>query len=281
MSETAKVQEQTLKDCFIITPIGAPNSETFKSAHGLIQTVLSPVLLEFGYNALPAYKINAAGSITKQVIEHVVNDELVIANLTGLNPNVMYELALRHAYKKKVITLAESGTSLPFDISDQRTIFYEDNFHGTIAVKEILRSYIKEVLETDVTSNPVIDSVKEAEVINSSGDKDGFKYLLNRFDRLERLIDQNNQSLVIASEKSNRLQILNRLYKFKVPKKAAPDIFVDEIRDEAISLGLAVKITQVSPHELTFQLSGMKDTLIALEERVRAITHKYQLDELM
>jgi hypothetical protein len=57
-----------------------------------------------------------------------MNSELVIADLTGANPNVIYELALRHAFRKHVIQIKDLGDSLPFDIRGTRTINVEYNF---------------------------------------------------------------------------------------------------------------------------------------------------------
>src|ERR1700761_5717079 len=92
-----KTRVEKLKPCFIITPIGKLNSEENIKARGLIESVIAPELKKYGFYPLPAYDIKNSGDINNQVIQSVLDNELVIANLTGLNPNVMYELAIRHA----------------------------------------------------------------------------------------------------------------------------------------------------------------------------------------
>ena len=60
--------------------------------------------------------------ITSQVIQHLVEDPLVIADLTGRNPNVFYELAVRHAVRKPCVQIIQMGEPIPFDVSQSRTI---------------------------------------------------------------------------------------------------------------------------------------------------------------
>lgn len=100
-SERLALQNQELKECFVITPIGSPESEIFKKTEGLINSALRPVLKDHGFIPLPAHHIDSTGSINKQIIEKIVNSDLVIANLTGVNPNVMYELAIKAFFWKK------------------------------------------------------------------------------------------------------------------------------------------------------------------------------------
>lgn len=197
------------KSCFIITPIGKVGSETFVKAEGLINAVITPILLEFGYYANPAHRIDSTGSITKQIINRIIDDDIVIANLTGNNPNVMYELAIRHSYNKKVITMAERDTVLPFDISDQRTIFYDDTLSGSEAAKIELRQKFGKLKDDESISNPVMDAVKEAAIITSAKEGSiepttGLEYLIERFDRLERELKASARGNLRSASTDNR-----------------------------------------------------------------------------
>ena len=60
------------------------------------------------------------------MIQHIYNADLVIADLTDLNPNVFYELGVRHALRNGTILVAIEGTKLPFDVGDLRAVFYKD-----------------------------------------------------------------------------------------------------------------------------------------------------------
>ena len=75
-----------------------------------------------GYEAIRGDHIHQPGMINSQVIERLVDDEIAIANLTGNNPNVYYELAIRHGVNKHVINIKDGPEPLAFDIVGMRTI---------------------------------------------------------------------------------------------------------------------------------------------------------------
>lgn len=84
---------------------------------------------EKGYNVNVAHRMAQPGSINNQVIAELYYSNLVIANLSGLNPNVMYELAIRHCLRKPVIIIMEKGSGkIPFDTITERTVFYSNDF---------------------------------------------------------------------------------------------------------------------------------------------------------
>ncbi|MFT8753071.1 MAG: hypothetical protein ABF750_08135 [Oenococcus oeni] len=131
------------KNVFIITPIGENDSKERIEAQGLIHAVIMPVLKEYNPNieiSDPTDSVSV-GSITSEIIKKIVNSDLVIANLTFLNPNVMYELAIRHSANKPVVILVNQSITpkLPFDIKDQRVINYANNFYKLDELKETLK----------------------------------------------------------------------------------------------------------------------------------------------
>ena len=97
------------KTCFVISPIGEPDSDTRKRADQILKHVVKPAVGECGYTAVRADEIDKPGIITSQVIQRVVTDPLVIADLTERNPNVFYELAIRHALRKPLVQLIKQG----------------------------------------------------------------------------------------------------------------------------------------------------------------------------
>jgi len=113
------------KQCFVIAPIGEEGSDTRKRSDQILEHIILPPLQQYGYEATRADQIDKPGMITSQVINRIIEDPLVIADLTDHNPNVFYELAIRHAAKLPVIQIIKKGQSLPFDISDSRTIFID------------------------------------------------------------------------------------------------------------------------------------------------------------
>lgn len=169
MDKKDKDTEIQRKRCFIITPIGETNSEIFRKAKGVIDSVIKPVLRLHGFEDIkPAYEIIESGMIGNQIIDRIVNDDLVVANLTGNNPNVMYELAIRHATAKPIIHICEKGTVLPFDIKDNRTAFFSDDMLG---VQELQKEFEKYVIglsyDREYRDNPIYNGIQMTNLLDN------------------------------------------------------------------------------------------------------------------
>ena len=127
---------------FFACPIGPENSSVRLNSDQLEKFIIAPVAKELNVEYIRADKIAAPGRITVQVTEHLGSADIVIVDLTGLNPNVMYELGVRHASRKPFILMASADQALPFDLLDFRTIFYKLDLNGAEKAKDDLRSQL-------------------------------------------------------------------------------------------------------------------------------------------
>ncbi|MFJ4810254.1 hypothetical protein [Streptomyces longwoodensis] len=108
--------------CFYISPIGAEGSDIRRRSDQILRHIIKPATAECGYEAIRADEIDSSGMISTQVIDRILADELVVADLTDQNPNVFYELAVRHATRKPFIHIIAKGQDIPFDVQGMRTI---------------------------------------------------------------------------------------------------------------------------------------------------------------
>lgn len=96
-----------------------------------------------------------SGLITKAIIEQIISVDLVIADLTGSNPNVFYELAIRHSYRKPAIQIIKGDVNIPFDIANMRTISYETTLSGADLAKKDIEAMMQAIENGETVHNPV------------------------------------------------------------------------------------------------------------------------------
>ncbi len=134
-------KEEKVRSCFVIAPIGTDGSDIRIRSDQVLKHIIAPSVRECGYEPIRADQISEPGLITSQVIQHIVDDPLVIADLTGRNPNVFYELALRHAIKKPVVQIIHATESIPFDVAASRTVHVDHRDLDSVAraKEEIVR----------------------------------------------------------------------------------------------------------------------------------------------
>jgi hypothetical protein len=110
--------------------------------------------------AIRADKIADPGQITLQVIDHILGARAAVADVTGLNPNVFYELAIRHTARLPVAIIAEKDCKLPFDIAQMRTIFFEStNLRSADQCRRDIVAQLRQALERGTADSPITTSI--------------------------------------------------------------------------------------------------------------------------
>lgn len=112
--------------CFFITPIGNLDSPERKQTDSIRNNILMYACEPFDLELVRADQIKGDNDINQDVVNCVRTAEVCVVDLTGLNPNVMFEFGLRHQTGLPVVILAKNGTKLPFDVISKRTIFFDD-----------------------------------------------------------------------------------------------------------------------------------------------------------
>ncbi|HJS89828.1 MAG TPA: hypothetical protein VJ738_07665 [Steroidobacteraceae bacterium] len=148
------------KICFYVTPIGDEGSELRKHSDLFLSSLIEPALEGFGLEVIRADKIGQPGMITSQILEHLLRARLVIADLSHHNPNVFYELAIRHFAKLPVVQIIRKADKLPFDVNQVRTTPIDTTDIYTLVPKlETFRAEIatavRGALEGQAGSNPI------------------------------------------------------------------------------------------------------------------------------
>jgi hypothetical protein len=129
--------------CFYITPIGDEASEGRRHADFMMEYIIKPAVEESGLKVIRADQMGKPGMIGKQVIEHILKARLVVADLSFHNPNVFYELCLRHATRLPTVQVKRTLDSLPFDLNQYTTISIETRDPYTLVPK--IPTYVAEV----------------------------------------------------------------------------------------------------------------------------------------
>jgi hypothetical protein len=142
------------KFCFVVSPIGDPGSQTRRRADGVLREIIQPAL-EGAYDVERADHDKTPGIVTEAIIGSLIDAHLVVADLSGLNANVMYELAIRHATARPLIQMMEVGGVLPFDIRGQNTVFFEDDLAGRSAAIRDLRAAEEALSKNSDIGNPI------------------------------------------------------------------------------------------------------------------------------
>lgn len=205
----------SVKTCFVIMPIGSipggPSETDLRARYSLlIKDALARAAP--GIEITRADEVAAPGTINSDIITRIMHSDLVIADITFPNPNVFYELGLRHAAKAGTILIKE-GTSgpAPFDVHALRHIPYENSLAGLAKLEADLRRQIEfieknpgkpdnsflEMAALTKFSYPATAAPAETSV---STQVDLYKRVLSQPELMVRLIAANEQGRSLNAE---------------------------------------------------------------------------------
>ena len=161
--------------CFVISPIGLPDSDVRRNADDLLEFIIKPALEIFDIQVVRGDQRSEASQIDVDVIQMVQDAQLCICDVTGLNPNVMYELGRRDETMKDVIVMKRLGEKLPVDLGSRRCIEYDlSTPRSAKEAQEQIRSFVEPMVQRG---------------FDSSGRAATLRDIVTVLDRMERKMD--------------------------------------------------------------------------------------------
>jgi hypothetical protein len=151
--ERAMPDQRSSKKAFVIMPFATEFQDAYNE-------LIKKGLEDAGFATQRADNIASLQNILRDIVNNIANADLVVADLTGLNANVLYELGIAHGLRKPTIMLTQSVDTLPFDLRSYRVVSYSLNFKEASALREQLREIAVnqyESMHTGVGSGPVDD----------------------------------------------------------------------------------------------------------------------------
>ena len=113
------VMVEATDTCFVMMPFAAPLG-------GYYASIYEPAIKKAGLTPVRAdTDIFGTGKIIDQIWAGLNRAKVLVAELTGRNPNVLYELGLAHALHKPVVLISSNEADVPFDVRHVRVIYYE------------------------------------------------------------------------------------------------------------------------------------------------------------
>lgn len=193
------------RECFFIAPIGEEGSSIRKRSDGVRDLIVKEAAAAYELETRRADDVDEPGQITDQIVQHCLKARMCVADLTGGNPNVYYELSVRHGAQLPVVLIAEADTALPFDLSQARVIFFDhEDFGSGVRAREEVKEQIGAALERldqgIPADNPISNGMRLAHLHEPTDGDDWQVLMLDRLDRLSRTVSEIDGRLRLADQ---------------------------------------------------------------------------------
>jgi hypothetical protein len=120
MAEDSAKGRTFLDTCFVMMPFGHWFDAYYKE-------LFTTAIKDAGMEPLRADELFSTGTVIEQIWEQIQKSKILLADLTGKNANVFYELGLAHAARKPVVFTSANLEDVPFDLRHLRVIIYDIN----------------------------------------------------------------------------------------------------------------------------------------------------------
>ncbi len=172
------------KRCFVVMGYGVrPDLSSGKKINldRVYQEIIKPVVTECGYECIRGDEVLDSGLIDESMYYGILESDLVVADISTLNPNAIYELGVRHGVRRfRTIIMMETGDQFFFDLNHNRTLTYtyyrKNSLFDTEAekVRKRLKGIIQSIETIEQVDSPLytfINDLQEPQRVETAKDR--------------------------------------------------------------------------------------------------------------
>lgn len=183
--------------CFVIMPIGNENSIERKNNMAVYEKIVRPCVENGTGYKIKCYfadLISETGDISQQIIKALRDDAIVIADLRRNNPNVIYELGIRHTFGRRSILICANFSENFFHTTKYRAIKYNIDGTSNQDFYKKLTACIKDIIKNpQKRDNPVSDILRLIEKVKKPSGSNKKKVIKDK--QLKTYLREAKQSL--------------------------------------------------------------------------------------
>lgn len=164
------------RTCFVIMPFGEKDDHgqliDFDRVH---EEIIKPAVESLAAEKLlieciRCDEVEKSGLIHDRMIRYILDSEVAVVDITTLNPNVFYELGIRHALNDRVtVLIRRKGTANPFNITGMNTIDYDLDAENAEHARTSIRNFIRNGLLSSARDSLVYAVIPSLEVSSGQG----------------------------------------------------------------------------------------------------------------
>lgn len=139
MTEEIKAIDKDRPICFVVMPISDVDGYDTGHFGRVYDHLLKPAIVDAGFRPVRSDDTAKTDYIVVGVVQRVVNSEMVLCDYSARNPNVMYELGIRHAFNRPVALIRDTRTDKVFDIQGLRYTEYDSSLRIDTVQKDTAR----------------------------------------------------------------------------------------------------------------------------------------------
>lgn len=225
-TKKAENREETVKNtCFVIMPFSDP--EGYETGHfrSIYEHTFAPAIRAAGYDPLRIDDNIVSSLIHGKMMNELVTAPMVLCDLSTNNPNVLYELGIRHAFDLPVVLVQEIGQKRIFDIAGITSVEY----HRSRLYEEVLEDQ-KKITEAILQTANAKTKYSIMSLVALHAAKPADSGMVTHEDRLEYLIQDMSHKMNILERRIVDMQHGGIEIKYGDNRDAARDDILNSLK---------------------------------------------------